>query len=79
MRVKARVICSQTVEVEVDDKFARLGDWDEMEKMDYLEEQSLYDELRLKCWDEANRQLGGEVQEVYRILDGANGACLFEC
>jgi hypothetical protein len=78
MKVKARVVCSQTVELEVDDKFAPLGDYDEIAKMDYLEEQSLYDELRLLCWDEANRQLGGEVQTVYRIL-GPDGACLYEC
>lgn len=78
MKVRARVICSQTVTLEVDDKFAPLGSWDEIEKMDYLEEQSLCDELRLLCWDEANRQLGGEVQTVYRIL-GPDGACLYEC
>lgn len=78
MKVRARVICSQTVTLEVDDKFASLGDWDEIAKMDYLEEQSLCDELRLLCWDEANRQLGGEVQTVYRIL-GPDGACLYEC
>lgn len=78
MKVKARVICSQTVTLEVDDKFKPLGVWDEVEKMSYHEEQALYDELRLICWDEANRQLGGEVQTVYRIL-GPNGACLYEC
>lgn len=79
MKVKAKVICSQTVEVEVDDKFDILGDWDAVEKMEYHEAWALYDELRLACWDEANQQLGGEVQTVYRIISGEDCACLYEC
>lgn len=78
MKVKARVICAQTVEVEVDDKFAVFHTDDDVDALSYDELYELGEELRLVCWDEANRQLGGEVQDVFRVMDGESGIVIYE-
>lgn len=78
MKVKARVITATTVEVEVDDKFAVIDSDEEMDKLTYQEQYDLGEELRWACWDEANRILGGDVQDVFRILDGESGTVIYE-
>ena len=78
MKVKVRVITATTVEIEVDDKFAVVGSDEEMDKLSYQEQYNLGEELRLVCWDEANRILGGDVQDVFRILDGNSGIVIYE-
>lgn len=78
MKVKARVLCSQTIEIEVDDKFAVLRSEEEMDKLGYEKAYNLGEELQWACWDEANRILGGDVSDVYRVLDGESGIVIYE-
>lgn len=78
MKVKARVITTTTVEVEVDDKFAVIGSDEEMNKLTYQEQYNLGEELRWVCWNKANHILGGDVQDVFRILDGESGTVIYE-
>lgn len=78
MKVKARVITATTVEVEVDDKFAVFHSDEEIDKMPWEELSALGDELCTACWTDANRQLGGEVFDVFRILDGESGIVIYE-
>lgn len=79
MKVKARVICEQTVEVEVDDKFEVFNSWTETEKLPLEECYDLGEELQCECWDKANQILGrGSVQDVFRILDGETGIVIYE-
>lgn len=78
MKVKARVLCVQTVEVEVDDKFGVFKSWEEEEKLSFDERYALAQELECACWDEANHILGGDVSDVYRVLDGESGIVIYE-
>lgn len=78
MKVKARVICSRTVELEVNDKFAALRSEEEMDKLGYEEAYNLGEELQWVCWEKANRILGGDVSDVYRVLDGESGIVIYE-
>lgn len=78
MKVKARVITIADVEVEVDDKFAVFHNDDTVDALTYDELYELGEELRETCWVEANQQLGGEVQDVFRILDGKSGIVIYE-
>lgn len=78
MKVKVRVITEATIEVEVDDKFGVFKSWEEEEKLSFDERYNLGEQLCCACWDEANHQLGGGVQDVFRILDSESGIVIYE-